>query len=276
MNLYAWVTPAFISKGSPVDHTWVTTYDSQSLAYLNIGDVKNGNHDFWYCWGGFHKQGKPGNPILSNVAASSSALCLVGSNDANERGTIQWYGIDGVCHQVSNQVLYATATTYGGKPKIVNDARGYKLSSAIFGTYGRREKLWREARIKCGVAPISVINHNATASLLTQRLSWFLACGVNDEPVKTLEIERRNLLRDIDSIGFTGSVNERKIVDRVGLLNSRINQYLEFAGDYYLNNEEVFKRVFGIKIGEWVELIDSELFVLPDSPPPERNYLVGW
>lgn len=276
MNLYAWVTPAFISKGSPVDHTWVTTYDSRSVAYLNIEDVKSANHDFWYCWGDFHKQGKPSHPIFSGVTASNSALCLVGSNDTNQRGTIQWYGIDGVCHQVSNQVLYATATTYGGKPKIVSDARGYKVSSAIFGTYGRREKLWREARIRCGVAPISVVNNHTTVSLLTKRLTWILTCGVNDEPVRTLEIERRNLLRDIDSIGFTTSANERRIIDRVDLLNIRINEYLKFAGDYLNNNEGVFTRVFGVKIGEWVELIDPELFVLPDSSPPERNSLVGW
>jgi hypothetical protein len=36
VNLYAWATPAFIN-GSPVDHTWVATYDNRETAYENVG-----------------------------------------------------------------------------------------------------------------------------------------------------------------------------------------------------------------------------------------------
>ena len=37
-NLYAWAVPAF-SAGSPVDHTWVTTYDNRVKTYTNDQQV---------------------------------------------------------------------------------------------------------------------------------------------------------------------------------------------------------------------------------------------
>jgi hypothetical protein len=47
-TLYAWATPAF-SSGSPVDHTWVTTYDNRVNAYPAIADVIAANQLYWYC-----------------------------------------------------------------------------------------------------------------------------------------------------------------------------------------------------------------------------------
>lgn len=275
MKLYAWVTPAFISKGSPVDHTWVTSYDSQSVIYSDIASIVNANHSFWYCWGSFHTKGKPTLPISTVVTAHSAALCLVDPNNPNSHGTIQWYGIDGVCHQVANQVLYATSDSKTGKPKTVSGARGYKLSSAIFGTYGRREQLWRQARIRCRIAPSSVWEGKASVSILCQRLTWNLKCRVNDEPVKTLEIERRNLLMEIDRIGFSSKASANDVNSIVDQLNKRINRYLGFAREH-LNNEDVFRRVFGLNSKEWIDLIDPQLFVIPDSSAPERNSINGW
>jgi hypothetical protein len=125
MNLYAWVTPAFISKFSPVDHTWVTTYDSRATPHLDIDAVLAANENYWFSWGSFHPVGYPrdfpGGLLLQTTAPSNKSLCLVTANDPQGRGTIRWYGIHGVCHQLSNQILYPAQ-------KYVHFARGYPTS----------------------------------------------------------------------------------------------------------------------------------------------------
>ena len=157
--LYAWATPAFVS-GSPVDHTWVTTYDNRTNALANVAAVVAAKQDYWYCWGSFHPRG--GTPAFPDgslgVQAGSLPLarCLVQSNaDSSSvfaaRGTIFTYGIDGVCHQLANQVLYATGV--GGAPALtVSNARGYHASVAVYGTYGLQHAAWRNKIAACVAA----------------------------------------------------------------------------------------------------------------------------
>jgi hypothetical protein len=56
--------------------------------------------------------------------------------------------MDGVCHQLSNQILFATKTD-SKAPLTVKDARGYWYSNFRYGTYGAA-KAEREffARVK--------------------------------------------------------------------------------------------------------------------------------
>lgn len=152
-TLYAWATPAFVS-GSPVDHTWITTYDNQQFNYPNVAAVVAAGKDYWYCWGSYHaKGGTPGNPIgaLGNQAGNLAlARCLVLSNADSRsvqaaRGTIYVYGVDGVCHQLANQVLYAT----NGTPLTVSRARGYGASSFLYGTYGLQHTAWAAKIASC-------------------------------------------------------------------------------------------------------------------------------
>lgn len=44
--LYAWTVPAFTS-GSPVDHTWVTTYDNRVTPYPNDAAVAAAHQSYW-------------------------------------------------------------------------------------------------------------------------------------------------------------------------------------------------------------------------------------
>ena len=133
VKFYAWAVPAF---GVPLswfpDHTWVTTYDNQSISYGNVQQIVRAKQFFWYCWGRFHRHG--GTPVnatgLLGEKSGDVALaqCLVQPNADSRtvqkaRGTIFTYGRHGVCHQLANQVLYATGT--GGVPLIVEKARGY-------------------------------------------------------------------------------------------------------------------------------------------------------
>lgn len=176
MKLYGWRKPVI-----KADHTWVTDYDSRTTPYKTPSDIENAKKNYWYCHGNFYVNGIPPKPIIANAEASSAAHCLVNANvrGIGGYGTIFVYGVDGVCHQVSNQVLYATASGNGGRPKTVSSAAGwYKLSTALYGTYGRRERLWRKARIHCGVAPETVKLDTATTSLLSKRVSSTLSCNL--------------------------------------------------------------------------------------------------
>ena len=117
-TLYAWATPAF-SKDSPVDHTFVTDYDNRVDDYPSIEKVEQAQANYWYCWGIFHAQGdssqQPNGYLGSASGDFALAQCLCLPNKASDSidphirpnacGTIYHYGLDGVCHQLANQVL---------------------------------------------------------------------------------------------------------------------------------------------------------------------------
>lgn len=132
-----------------VDHTWVSTYDGdQDLA--SIESVIKRGHYFWYCWGVFYPciNGR----LLQANGPISKAVCLVKPNvpselDQRACGTIFRYGVHGVCHQLSNQVLYF-ADLEGMRPT-VQDAAGYIASEFIYGTYGRNFNVWKLKRDTC-------------------------------------------------------------------------------------------------------------------------------
>jgi hypothetical protein len=158
--LYAWAVPAFFS-GAPVDHTWVTTYDNRLLpGYPDIQSVTNANQSYWYCWGDFHaKGGTPSNPtgaLGQQQGALNLSTCLVTPNlDSRQvysaRGTIFTYGVDGVCHQLANQVLYSTGTGVTPvAPLTVKNARGYHVSTFLYGTYGTTHLAWQQKIATCG------------------------------------------------------------------------------------------------------------------------------
>lgn len=77
----------------------------------------------WGCWGG--RQG--GTELRRAMGSTARADAIAG---ANERGGISCYLINGVCHQAANRILFPAGITVRG-------ARGYDVSEALFGTYGR-------------------------------------------------------------------------------------------------------------------------------------------
>lgn len=77
----------------------------------------------WGCWGGktggtFLRQGE-GSTVRANAIA-----------EPDERAHIKCYLINGVCHQAANRILLPAGITVMG-------ARGYGVSEALFGPYGR-------------------------------------------------------------------------------------------------------------------------------------------
>ncbi|WP_151962870.1 hypothetical protein [Acinetobacter oleivorans] len=77
----------------------------------------------WSCWGG-----NSGGQFLNSGFGSTQRANEIAEPD--ERAGITRYLIDGVCHQAANRILLPAKI-------LVSQARGYRLSSAIFGTYGK-------------------------------------------------------------------------------------------------------------------------------------------
>lgn len=77
----------------------------------------------WSCWGG--KTG--GSPLRSGSGSTRQANAIAGPQ---ERAGITCYLINGVCHQAANRILVTAGIFASG-------ARGYGLSVAIYGPYGR-------------------------------------------------------------------------------------------------------------------------------------------
>ena len=257
MTLYVWVKPAFV-KGAPVDHTWVTTYDSGLTMYSSLGAVTTAGEHYWFCKGNFHKLGVstsyPDGRILQ-VPFHSGSLCLVGPDDEKAGGTVINYGIDGVCHQVSNQILFPS----GGK---VSAARGYKLSSAIYGTFGRRVDQWLKNRAHCDVRPIASTRPPRFRSLLYSRAMYFFGGG---SPIPSrLSQLTDELLLDIDQIGFAVRASNETAEARAARLNGRISSFLGEVIEV-TQNASFFRSAFDLAPGEEINLIDPELFVFPQQ-----------
>lgn len=256
MPLYAWVKPAFV-KGSPVDHTWVTTYDSAANPYTSLDDVKAHGEHYWFCKGDFHQLGVstkyPNGQILSGPFLPGSR-CLVKCDDPKAGGTVFTYGLDGVCHQISNQVLFPAGET-------VKAASGYKLSSAIYGTYGRKNYEWQVARMLCQVSQVSPRFGYKPVSLLYSRARYYFP--IDSETPLRLELLVRSLHGDIDTIGFALPGPNERTIERVALLNEKISNFIKAVGEV-VSDDKMVERLLGVTPHEEVNLIDPELFVFPN------------
>ena len=86
----------------------------------------------WGCWGG-----KTGGAALRQGAGSTRRADAIAGK--NERAGITCYLVNGVCHQAANRVLLPAGITARG-------ARGYEISEALFGVYGRPRGAARTCR----------------------------------------------------------------------------------------------------------------------------------
>lgn len=262
-TLFAWVVPAY-SSGSPVDHTWITTYDSRKHAYPDIAAVKKAKEANWYCWGSFHpKGGVPGNPpgfIGSKTGDRSIADCLVLPNASSKtntaaRGTIFSYGIDGVCHQLANQVLYATKAA-GSLPMTVKAARGYAISTFLYGTYGLQHAAWKAKLMACaGAKPMT-----KPPSAMEERVEH-LPDDFADHARQVLS-DKPELLDQL--LALRTEVNTfaaQKIPGffppDAALLNAR-NQHLLDQAAALLSPDE-FHQIFGMEPGARIDIVDPTI-----------------
>jgi len=107
--------------GTLVVKTYRTTLFARLAdhTYVECGTGAKG----WSCWGG--KTG--GTALRSGTGSTRRADAIAGPD---ERGGITCYLVNGVCHQAANRILMPAGITVRG-------ARGYPVSEALFGPYGR-------------------------------------------------------------------------------------------------------------------------------------------
>jgi hypothetical protein len=263
VKLYAWVVPAF-SSGSPVDHTWVTTYDNRQIVYPNDSQVTQAGESYWYCWGGFCPSGGTPNNQTGYLGEQSGDLsvaqCLVKPNadsrtDAAARGTIFTYGVDGVCHQLANQILYATAIG-STSPLTVRNARGYIASTFIYHTYGLQHAAWANKIASCG----------APSSPLVAAKGAMAMPGLPDDFEKrareVLGDENPKLLADLltlrsETTRFAAQKWPGFTPPNAATLNAR-NQYLLEQAARLLDREK-FIAIFGFEPGQKIDLVDPNI-----------------
>lgn len=264
-TLYAWAVPAWFSN-SLLDHTWVTDFDNQTHHYTDEKQVAAAGFNYWFCWGGYHaKGGIPGNPTGALGKQSGSrtlAKCLVRPNletkpNPPAQGTIYTYGLDGVCHQLANQVLYATRSG-STRPLTVKRARGYALSTFLYGTYGAQQTAWRAKLQGCGAVAPRLIRHSGGTG--TQHMIDLpddfeeIASAVladNPEQLRAL-LQLRTEVQTYMSIRVPGFEPPG-----VTALNARNQHFIDQAA--LLLGDEAFRRLFGIEPGQTANLIDPEM-----------------
>ena len=258
-TLYAWACPAVFSS-SPVDHTWVTAFDNRTDRYAKIEDVVASGAEYWFCWGVYHGEGQSGVHAAGLLGVQtgdpSQARCVarpnaVSKDEPDARGTVLLYGIHGVCHQIANQVLFATRTT--GKPLTVRRARGYWLSDFFWKTYGTNSRTWRERAGTCGLGggkgAVGMIPEGAVSDLFAQRAAALLS----DDPAKLSgliglcqEGRAEKTSKALVAPPSAGAINDR---------NWEIQQ--EAAA---ILGETRFRQVFELNPDQYVELVDETMY----------------
>ena len=225
-KLYVWVNPL---KSAPlVDHTWVTDYNITTKNYPKHPDGKN----YWYCWGSYHKSAQHGM-LLSVSGTLKHAKALVLSNvkpppepmarPARQDGSITFYAIDGLCHQVANQILYSTGMD-GTVPDRVSDARGYHLATFFYRNYGLNDRLWNKNRkTHCpgvtapdddflpwlkGASGADLSKNQVTRVLMTRRVAQWSLKALRREAVKLSKHEYEYAVGLILSAALVATASE--------------------------------------------------------------------
>ncbi|MCB2181236.1 MAG: hypothetical protein KQH63_04385 [Desulfobulbaceae bacterium] len=148
-QIYAWARKIDSGPLKGFDHTYVTDYSPEST-FVAIGDVVKNSSNFWYCHGYFHSNNSQLVPQCQNVTVNGNIKkinCLCKSNDKRYNGTVISYLRDGVCHQVSNQILYMTT------PRIeVTGVKGSGNSYGLYGHFGRKEAQFLQIAKGCAVS----------------------------------------------------------------------------------------------------------------------------
>lgn len=253
--LYAWANPV---SGTVWDHTWVTTYDNRSNDYKTIGKVIAAGLDYWFCWGDYHPSGStPDHPngfLGAMTGDLGIARCLCQSNAPSKThtptcGTIFVYGVDGVCHQLANQVLWATKGLVAG-PLTVSNARGYHISSFFFGTYGNQTAAWNAKKSSCAPAiPVRMNSDDEFEFHARQVLSG--AKGV--EKLQALLDLRAEALAGTKEFGKRSRTNTPPTAEE---LNNTYNSFLERARKLLGPD---FKAVFGPEARAKADIVDPSM-----------------
>ena len=258
-TIYAWAVP--ISFAPFFDHTWVTSTKSVNACPPN---AKN----YWYCWGVCHTTGvgTKSRLLSKQIADVTFAECITTPNsdaiNADTHGGITgFYGYRGVCHQVANRTLYATAAP-GTKPLTVEGVNGYKISHFLYGTYGRGlSKSFAERIAKCNLDTLNIKNDVKEVEFALQKV-------VSDKSYnmasKTYFSAQSEVYAFMDSLGV--QVEERKmtIVQYGNALHKKVTtvyqkKLLPAMG------EKAYTAMFDIAPKDLITIMDMEVAAKEDE-----------
>ncbi len=270
-RLYAWANPLGVAANL-ADHTWVTSFPAASSCPPSPS--------YWYSWGGCHATG-PGTtarPLATHEADLAVARCIATPDlleylppGSPSHGGIDLYGIDGVCHQLSNRILWAT-TKGAGDPSTVDGAKGYGVSRWLYGTYGANVGEWQARITRCMAPPpapaaapgtpvaAAMMRMAAPASLnadLAAMVSEKLGPEVSAARVQRLvEIRQTVMARKqlLDRRVRSGQLPPRQFAEDV---NALVAQGLRQASEVLTPDE--YQKLFGLAPGETIGLVDPEI-----------------
>jgi hypothetical protein len=185
-------------------------------------------------------------------------------------GGIDYYGISGVCHQLSNRILFATAGA-GGTPATVSGAHGYGVSRFLYGTYGSDAAEWATRKAHClpllalpspapgapaamaMAAPAAMTPQADFAAMIREKL------GPEDSRKRLaglLQLQTSLLQQktELDQELLRGAILPRAFADRV---NSLVNEHLRRASEALGGAQ--FEQLFGIPAGETIGIVDPNI-----------------
>ncbi|MCH8620416.1 hypothetical protein [Undibacterium sp. TS12] len=269
-TLFAWTRPAFFD-GFILDHTWVTDYDNRLQQFENINDVVVNGKNYWYSWGDYHKLGEtpslPDGFVCAEQGSISLANCLCLSNVPSKdklkaRGTIYNYGVEGVCHQLSNQILAATNSKL-----LVDKVRGYALSSFLFGDYGKNQgDFWKLKYAVCNSQPGSYrsdvmsfkeVHMDRHIDTFEVRARSVLSGKSNQHKLRKL-LELRRAQQNYFS-SLSDNLDAKRIAQpSASELNAKYNEFLCAVAE--LLGPESFQTLFDFPPGTKVKLVDEAQF----------------
>ena len=255
-TLYAWVHPLAIDPS--LDHTWVTNYAPPPF-YDNPSDLPAGAL-YWYCWGEYHPAGEggtgPNQPggigdADGDVTISS---CICAPNDTNAHGSIFVYGIDGVCHQLANQVLFSTTG-----PLTVKNARGYSISSYFYGTYGANTSAWIALVQSCmGAAASLPGGEGVMPDDFDDHITEVLGADFDDVKRASLRELRENFRTEAQAL--KSQLPDMTVPDLSAQLNRLVNEHLAQAVE--ILGQDDYEKLFGTEAGRSVTLVDPTMVAL--------------
>jgi hypothetical protein len=250
-TLYFWANPLTGFRGA--DHTWVTTYPSPSACPPPS--------DYWYCWGVCHPTGTgtTARALGSSAGDLAIAKCICSPNNQNAHGGINLYGIDGVCHQLANRVLYACNPV-----QTVHRANLYWISHLLFGTYGLTLADWAQRKQKCAQPPSPPGSGGGSGTLDDVdgedldlgTLTNLLATKASPGEVVRLSELRANLLREkreLDEQVQAGAIDGLEFANRV---NDLVSSYLPRIAA--IIGEKNLQEIFGASSGDQIQLLDPQ------------------
>ena len=244
----------------------VFTLPAWDLMFADHTYVTNDVGEKYPCGGRAAK----GHQISMNIGDSNYADCLA----KTDKSAGIRYGITGVCHQMANRILYPSN-------QLVSQAKGYRASKFVFGTYGRGK--WDE-RLSCDPLFQGMIVSTGTLSTFDQRIRQLYA-QINNEPIPD-DLHAQELKIMINT--FLGETFSEESVDRLvqlqESLHTQINEYVnqlelgDISAAEYVNTingsinqvlykckeflgERDFFRLFGVELDPDQFLIDTDEFI---------------